>query len=114
MRAGVGDDLISIAGGINAGSLFGGVGNDSFNLFGGQASTVVDTGSGVDSVLLGAAADTLTLTGALTSTSLTAGAGNDLGDQGECRPGYFNISAAGNDALNFFCMQCPPRLRVVG
>ena len=31
LRAGIGDDLMSITGGITDGSLFGGTGNDSFN-----------------------------------------------------------------------------------
>ena len=49
---------------------FGGDGNDSFNFTGGRATGLLDTGNGVDSVLLGAAADSITVTGALTSTSL--------------------------------------------
>ena len=47
LKAGVGDDLMSITGGITDGSLFGGTGNDSFDFTGGQATGVVDTGSGV-------------------------------------------------------------------
>ena len=41
---------MSITGGITDGSL-GGTGNDSFNLIGGRFTGLVDTGSGVDSVL---------------------------------------------------------------
>ena len=40
LKAGVGDDLMSITGGITDGSLFGGTGNDSFNFFGGRATGV--------------------------------------------------------------------------
>ena len=36
LKGGVGDDLMSITGGITDGSLFGGTGNDSFNFLGGQ------------------------------------------------------------------------------
>ena len=36
LKAGVGDDLMSITGGIVDGSLFGGTGNDSFDLTGGR------------------------------------------------------------------------------
>ena len=102
MRAGVGDDLISISGGIADGSLFGGDGNDSFDFTGGAVQRVmVDTGSGVDSVLLGGSADSITLTGALTSTSVTAGAGADsILVKANVASGYFDISAAGNDTLN--------------
>ena len=46
-KAGVGDDLMSITGGITDGSLFGGTGNDSFDFTGGRATGFVDTGSGV-------------------------------------------------------------------
>ena len=45
---------MSITGGITDGSLFGGTGNDSFNFTGGRATGVADTGSGADSVVLGA------------------------------------------------------------
>ena len=45
VKAGVGDDLMSITGGITDGSLFGGTGNDSFNFTGGRATGFVDTGS---------------------------------------------------------------------
>ena len=38
LKAGVGDDLMSITGGITDGSLFGGTGNDSFNFTGGRAT----------------------------------------------------------------------------
>ena len=38
LKAGVGDDLMSITGGITDGSLFGGTGNDSFNFTGGRAN----------------------------------------------------------------------------
>ena len=51
LKAGAGDDLMSITGGITDGSLFGGTGNDSFNFVGaaGQRVTgLIDTGSGVD------------------------------------------------------------------
>ena len=76
LKAGIGDDLMSITGGITDGSLFGGVGNDSFNFTGGRVLLVIDTGTGADSVLLGALwADSLTLTGALTGTTLKAGTG---------------------------------------
>ena len=54
LKAGVGDDLMSITGGITDGSLFGGTGNDSFDFTGGRATGLIDTGTGVDSVLLGA------------------------------------------------------------
>ena len=55
---------------------------------------MVDTGSGVDSVLLGGTADTITLTGALTSTSVTAGGGADsLVVKANVASGYFDISA---------------------
>ena len=77
LKAGVGDDLMSITGGITDGSLFGGTGNDSFDFSGGRATGLIDTGSGVDSILLGTSGDSITLTGALTSTSVNAGAGND-------------------------------------
>ena len=40
LKAGVGDDLMSITGGITDGSLFGGTGNDSFNFTGGRALLV--------------------------------------------------------------------------
>ena len=47
--------------------MFGGVGNDSFDLSGGVATaSVIDTGSGADSVLLGASGDSITLTVQLT------------------------------------------------
>ena len=65
------------------------------------ATGVVDTGSGADSVLLGALADSITVTGALTSTSLNAGAGNDsFGHQGQhvCR---FHCGGTGSDTLDF-------------
>ena len=109
VRAGVGDDLISIGGGIASGSLFGGDGNDSFNFTGGaseRATGVVDTGSGIDSVLLGAGGDSITLTGALTSTSVTAGSGDDsIVSRANVASGYLDISAgaegAADDTLNF-------------
>ena len=47
LKAGVGDDLMSITGGITDGSLFGGTGNDSFDFTGGKVTGVVDTGAGV-------------------------------------------------------------------
>ena len=78
LKAGVGNDLMSLSGGITDGSLFGGTGNDSFDFTGGRVTGLVDTGTGADSVLLGTVgADTVTITGALTSTTLKAGAGAD-------------------------------------
>ena len=78
LKAGVGDDLMSITGGITDGSLFGGTGNDSFDFTGGKFTGLVDVGSGADSVYLDATeGDTVTLTGALTNTSLNAGGGAD-------------------------------------
>ena len=63
---------MSITGGITDGSLFGGAGKQ-LDFTGGRVTGVVDTGTGVDSVVLGGNSDSLTLTGALTSTSLNAG-----------------------------------------
>ena len=101
LRAGVGDDLID-GGGITDGSLFGGTGNDSFDFTGGEATGFVDAGSGVDSVLLGSTADTITLTGALTSTSVTAGGGADsLVVKANVSSGYFDISGGTSDTLIF-------------
>ena len=68
---------MSISGGVTDGSLFGGTGNDSFDFTGDRVTGLIDTGSGVDSVVLGALGDSITLTGALTSTSLNAGAEAD-------------------------------------
>ena len=106
LRAGVGDDLMSIAGGVGTSSLYGGDGNDSFDLTGGSATGQIDTGSGIDSVLLGGSADSITLTGALTSTSVTAGSGADsILVKANVASGYFDISAgaegAADDTLNF-------------
>ena len=39
---------------------------------GGRATGLVDTGAGSDSVLLGTSGDSITLTGALTGTSVTS------------------------------------------
>ena len=104
LKAGVGNDLMSITGGITDGSLFGGTGNDSFNLTGGRFTGLVDTGSGVDSVLLGAAADTVTLTGVLTSTTLNAGSGADsIVVQANMSAALCRPCSTGrcNDTLNF-------------
>ena len=65
LKAGVGDDFMSITGGITDGSLFGGTGNDSFDFTGGKFTGLVDVGSGADSVYLDATeGDSITLTGA--------------------------------------------------
>ena len=90
--------MISIAGGIAAGTLWR-HGNDGFIHW--RCIGLVDTGSGVDSVLLSGSADSITLTGALTSTSVTAGAGNDsILVKANVASGYLDVSAAGNDTLN--------------
>ena len=53
-------------------------------------------------MLLGASADSITLTGALTSTSVTAGGGADsILINSNVASGYLDISGAGNDTLNF-------------
>ena len=96
---------MSLAGGIASGSLYGGDGNDSFDFTGGAATGLVDTGAGVDSVLLGASADSITLTGVLTSTSVTAGSGADsILIKSNVASGYFDISAGAHavadDTLN--------------
>ena len=65
---------------------------------------MIDTGSGLDSVLLGSADDSLTLTGALTSTSLTSGGGADsIVVKANVSSGYFDISGTGgtSDSLIF-------------
>ena len=93
---------MSITGGITDGSLFGGTGNDTFNFLGGRVSAVVDTGSGVDSVVLSdTLADTVTLTGALTSTTLEAGAGDDsIVIKSNVSAGLISLDA-GSDTIDF-------------
>ena len=92
---------MSITGGISDGSLFGGTGNHSFN-FSGRVAGVVDAGTGADSVVLyGNHADTVTLTGALTSTTLSAGNGNDsIVVQSNVSVGLISLDA-GADTINF-------------
>ena len=77
LKAGIGDDLMSITGGITDGSLFGGTGNDSFNFIGGRASGLLTPELVLTLFSWCFGADTVTLTGALTSTTLKAGDGDD-------------------------------------
>ena len=104
LKAGGGNDLMSITGGITDGSLFGGTGNDSFNFVGATGNRVtglIDTGSGVDSVILGGAGDTVTLSGALTSTSVNAGGGDDSIVIKANMASASLEAGAGSDTLNF-------------